>query len=135
MIDKGRGGYPRGDWLSDASQELRRIENPNMAKTTYNRIAQAIDDFQTALGPKDEVGALLAMFGREVLIHIHDIGFYNPQLIVFYGQTQDGNKVRLVQHQSQVNILLMAVRPLEGQEPRRLGFDLDDDGSQSATQE
>lgn len=36
---------------------------------------------------------------------------------------EDGQEVQLVQHVSQVNVLLVAVKALQGHPARRIGFD------------
>ena len=55
-------------------------------------------------------------------------------MIVFYGELEDGSRVELVQHLSQLNLLLVAVKRSNPEEPRRvIGFttspepDIEDD--------
>ena len=44
-------------------------------------------------------------------------------MIVFYGELEDGSRVELVQHLSQLNLLLVAVKRTNPEEPRRvIGF-------------
>ena len=60
---------------------------------------------------------------QSLTFHVDSIGFYNPSLISFYGQMDDGSPVQLVQHVSQISFLLMAVERLDPTKPkRRFGF-------------
>ena len=44
-------------------------------------------------------------------------------IITFYGRGQDGNSVELLQHISQLSVLLVALKKVH-EEPRRIGFEL-----------
>ena len=70
-----------------------------------------------------EVGAKLVSFGESILIHIDSIGYWNPQLISFLGFDNQGNRVQLVQHVSQISFLLIAL-PRENKERPRIGYKL-----------
>ena len=70
-----------------------------------------------------EIGARLVTFGNQEVIHIEDVGYWGPDLLIFYGTNSEGKPQQLLQHQSQVNVLLVAV-PKEGPKPRRIGFEL-----------
>jgi hypothetical protein len=72
------------------------------------------------LDPSLEIGARLVSFTANEVIHIDDVGYWGPDIIKFYGHTSDGRAVELMQHLSQLNVLLMAVKPVA--EPRRIGF-------------
>lgn len=114
--------------MADSSMRLQesiergRRETFGHADVIFDRLMKQISDFQATLKPEEEVGAYLASFGREMLIHIENIGYRNPYLIVFRG-VLDTNKdrVELVQHATQVNVLLRAV-PKIGETARRIGF-------------
>jgi hypothetical protein len=52
-----------------------------------------------------------------------DIGYWNPSLISFQGRTDDGQPVELIQHVSQISILLMKLkRPDPSKPKRKIGF-------------
>ena len=72
----------------------------------------------------NEVGLQLCNFGQKFTIYIQDIGFWNPSLIRFYGIDVDTkNPVELIQHVSQINILLIKLPKLEPSEPKNpIGF-------------
>ena len=46
-------------------------------------------------------------------------------MIVFYGKNDNGEPVQLIQHTSQLSVLLVAVRK-QAERPRRIGFILDE---------
>ncbi len=93
------------------------------ADVMYDRLIQQIAEFEKDLDTEHEIGAMLASFGREVVIHIESIGYHNPYFIVFYGSNSvDGAKVKLVQHVSQINVLFVSVKVNENRPARRIGF-------------
>lgn len=101
--------------------DIPRLEDPNHVKWMYKRISRSIIEFEKELDDTKEVGARLVSFNANETILIDDLGYWGPDLIKFYGTNKDGNKVELMQHTSQVNVLLVAV-PVEGEKPNRIGF-------------
>ena len=63
--------------------------------------------------------------GQAGVLAIEGVGFFDPDLVTFYGRDEDGLKTQLIQHVSQLNVLLRAV-PKEQPEdpPRRIGFQM-----------
>lgn len=59
-------------------------------------------------------------------IHIQGIGFFAPDIITFYGRSSDGKTCQLVQHLSQLSVMLAAAPKITG-EPVRIGFRLGQD--------
>ncbi len=58
-------------------------------------------------------------------IRIQGVGFFAPDLITFYGADETGAKTQMVQHVSQLNVMLKSARKLrEGEAPNRIGFNL-----------
>jgi hypothetical protein len=101
--------------------------NPNLASEFEERLTKMIKDFEEELEPTQEVGVRLVSFGQTVVFHLQDIGYYNPSLIRFYGRTENGEPVELIQHVSQISVLLMRVPALDPEQPRRIGFHARDD--------
>jgi len=97
------------------------------ADVMWERLNSAIVDFQKEISDDEEVGVPLASFGQSIVLHIDKIGDRTPELIIFFGRLlqKDGTSERaeLLQHISQVNLLLLAVKTPKGEEPRRIGFD------------
>jgi hypothetical protein len=97
--------------------------NPNLASAFYTRIVEMINEFESGLNEQEEVGVRLVSFGQTVQFHIEDISYYNPSLITFIGRLDNGSKVELIQHVSQISFLLMSLPKLDEEQPaRRLGF-------------
>lgn len=96
------------------------------AQSMYERLVRAIIEFESALDEEHEVGAQLVSFDDKQTFNIMDIGFWDPDLIIFFGVTQANNRVQLMQHISQINIMLVAMPKVEKKSPpRRIGFILE----------
>lgn len=93
----------------------------NPAKWAYERIAKSIIAFEKELDPDEEVGARLVSFGGNEVIHIDDLGYWGPDFVKFYGRTSDDRNVELIQHISQVSVMLVAVKT-EDESAKRIGF-------------
>lgn len=98
------------------------IRNYQLADWTYECLVETINEFETELSD-DEISALtVAMFSNKPII-IDSIGFKNPNIIVFYGHFENGSRVDLVVHQSQINLCLIPVKRPDTSVPRRkIGF-------------
>jgi len=102
---------------------LRTAGELAYASVMHDRLMREIGDFEENLQDDEQVGAYLASFGRSVDIIIDDIGYHNPYLIVFYGRPDDGAIVELVQHVTQLSVLLTAKKlPDPNDKPKRIGF-------------
>ena len=59
------------------------------------------------------------------VIRIEGMGYFDPDIVTFYGTDGSGARTQLVQHVTQLNVLLRAVpKPQEADAPRRIGFHL-----------
>lgn len=108
------------------SFEVPRFEDKtiNPAKWMYERLAKYIKDFEAGLDEDHEIGARLVTFGTSVTFHIEDMGYYGPDIITFHGKNDLGEDIQLIQHTSQLSVLLVAVKK-QAEKPRRIGFILD----------
>jgi hypothetical protein len=63
------------------------------------------------------------------VLRIEGIGYFDPDIVTFYGRDDSGAKTQLIQHVSQLSVTLRAV-PKEGdsEPPRRIGFQLSSSG-------
>jgi hypothetical protein len=132
VIPSRRAVMADHDPLSFASQlaKLAHVHAPilpdstvNPARWMHGRIVQSIIDFEAALDETQEIGARLVNFGEREPIHITDVSYMGPHLVIFHGTNLDGRPVQLLQHVTQVSVLLVAL-PKEHERPRRIGFDL-----------
>lgn len=89
----------------------------------YRRLVDAIQRFEKGLGDRHEVGACLAAFGATETIHLRDLDYQSSGVLVFSGKNGRGEERLVVQHISQLNVLLVAVDKL-GDAPARIGFRL-----------
>jgi hypothetical protein len=102
--------------------------NPNLASEFYKRLIKWIQEFDNNLDQEHEVGIRLVSFGQNVTFHLEDMGYMNPSLISFSGVTEDGEPVELIQHVSQISILLLKVKRIDAQHPKKpIGFMSQDD--------
>lgn len=97
------------------------LSETNPAAWTYERLGEYIKDFESKLDTDHEIGARLVSFGQSVTFHIQNVGYYGPDIISFDGIDSNGLKVQLIQHMSQLSVLLIAMDRLEDK-PKRIGF-------------
>ena len=94
------------------------------AQWAYERIILYIQNFEQQLDNNHEVG--MGLTGGEAgVIRIEGLGFYEPDIITFYGTNGDGAKTQLIQHVTQLNVTLVASpKHIDQPEPTRIGFRL-----------
>jgi Family of unknown function (DUF6173) len=99
------------------------------AESMYQRLMKYIGQFELQLDRDHEVGGRFVQFGDDRHFHIADVGYWNPDIITFDGFDNAGNRVKLIQHVTQLNVLLVALRKMAppAEPPRRIGFDLGDE--------
>lgn len=102
---------------------LKPPKSLNPAKWMHERIVSSINDFEKRLDSDHEVGARLVSFGSDVTFHIEDVGYWGPDMIIFHGVSTEGKRVQLLQHVSQLSVLLVAADKVH-EKARRIGFDL-----------
>ncbi|MCP5089251.1 MAG: hypothetical protein GY952_20935 [Rhodobacteraceae bacterium] len=102
----------------------RPLEQKSPAEWAYERVVLYIQEFEKQLDGDQEVG--LGFAGSEVgTLHIQGMGYFAPDMITFYGVDPSGAKMQLVQHVSQLSVMLIA-SPKEdaNREANRIGFKL-----------
>ena len=112
---------------SDEGRSLAEGLNPNAspAEWAFARISRLIEDMEKQIDPEQEVAANLVGAPGGVALRIDDVGYWAPDLVMFYCETGDGRRVRIVQHYTQLSVALSAQpKPPEAPEPRRIGFQL-----------
>lgn len=87
----------------------------------YKSLQESFEQFETELDTDHEIALRLVSFGKEIDFRPEKIGFTVPNLITFSGVTDFGERVQLVQHVSQLNYMLRAVKKLHDQ-PARIAF-------------
>jgi hypothetical protein len=116
-----KGGViePAGDEAQPPAEQ--RPFDP--AAWMHERIVHQILEFEKNLGPDHEIGGRFVEGPSNEPLHIQNVASWGPDMIMFVGQFPDGRKFELLQHYSQVSMLLVAVPKLKKQ-PRRIGFEL-----------
>jgi Family of unknown function (DUF6173) len=95
----------------------------NLASEFYSRLTKWIEQFDQGLDSEHEVGVRLVSFGQAVTFHLSDMSYWNPSLISFSGKTDNGDPVELIQHVSQISILLTRLKRPNPEQPKRpIGF-------------
>ena len=102
---------------------VKEGESLELASEFFKQLSHYMDEFDKELNQEHEVGIKLVNFGQTVQFTVHNIGYFNPKLICFYGETPDGSAIQLVQHVNQISFLLTAVQRKNPEEPKRpIGF-------------
>jgi hypothetical protein len=123
-----RSDYETHKLLEGIKNPLVETAHSNLASEFHSRLAGWINDFDAGLDQEHEVGVRLVSFGQTVVFHLHSMGYWNPSLISFSGLTDDGNPVELIQHVTQISILLMKVPRKDLSKPKQpIGFGVDTD--------
>lgn len=96
------------------------------ARRAVRQLLEEIREFDAQLDSAVEVGAWLAQFAAVGVVHIRAVSYRQPHMIVFLGELEDGHQVRLVQHLSQLNCLLVAAKRASPETPKEpIGFPVD----------
>jgi hypothetical protein len=119
---KNSGACPDKDTLPKALKESNAEKSP--AQWAYERIILYIQNFEKQLDNEHEVGMGLAG-GSAGVIKIEGLGYYDPDIVTYYGTNEAGAKMQMIQHVSQLNVMLMASpKNIDQAEPNRIGFQL-----------
>ena len=102
----------------------RPVSSKSPAEWAFERLILYIQDFEKALDSEHEVAMGFAG-GEAGVLRIEGMGFFDPDIITFHGHDEDGARTQLVQHVSQLNVMLRALpKRLPQEAPRRIGFRL-----------
>ncbi|MFN3938161.1 MAG: DUF6173 family protein [Gemmobacter sp.] len=100
------------------------INAKSPARWAYERLILYIRNFETKLEAGQEVAIGFAGSDAGVL-RIEGLGYFDPDIVTFYGTDEDGTRTQLIQHVSQLNVMLQAIRTGTAETPpRRIGFRL-----------
>lgn len=119
----GKIGRSSLSYIPDITYPL--IKDINHAERIYEILMEYIQDFEALLDKDQEIGAHLVSFGRDVIFHIQSIGYHGPDVITFFGETESKEKIQLIQHISQLNVLFVATKKIH-EEAKRIGFNLEE---------
>ncbi|WP_212524955.1 DUF6173 family protein [Actibacterium sp. MT2.3-13A] len=102
----------------------RPVQQKSAAEWAYERLILYIQNFEEHLDDAHEVAIGLTS-GSAGVLKIQGVGYFEPDIITFYGTDESGARTQLVQHVSQLNVTLRALPKPEGaSEATRIGFRL-----------
>lgn len=108
------------------------VKQKSAAEWAYERIIVYLKNFEEQLDNEHEVAMGFAG-GDAGVLRIEGMGYFDPDIITFYGSEESGAKMQLIQHVSQLNVMLRALpKQLDQPEPNRIGFRLAADLENSA---
>jgi hypothetical protein len=94
------------------------------AQWAYERLILYIRNFEEKLDAEHEV-AMGFTGGQTGIMRIEGLGFFDPDIITFYGTDPSGARTQMVQHVSQLNVALRALpKHVKTEPPQRIGFQL-----------
>jgi len=113
---------PCEETLPPALRESSETKSP--ARWAYERLILYIRNFEAQLDNAHEV-AMGFTGGDAGVIRIEGLGYFDPDLVTFFGTDPQGARTQLVQHVTQLNVMLRALPKMaEAEAPRRIGFRL-----------
>lgn len=111
--------------LADVPATLKRpVSKKSPARWAYERLIVYIQNFEKQLDPEHEV-AMGVTGGEMGILRIEGMGYFDPDIVTFYGSDETGARTQLIQHVSQLTVMLRALpKRSEAKEPNRIGFRL-----------
>jgi hypothetical protein len=107
-----------------AAMSREPVAAKSPAQWAYERLILYIQNFEEQLDNEHEV-AMGFTGGDAGVLRIEGIGYFDPDIVTFYGTDDAGAKTQLIQHVSQLGVMLRALpRHRARSEPRRIGFRL-----------
>lgn len=107
----------------------KKVEKPKSpAEWAHDRLVMYIRNFESQLDAAQEIA--MGFAGDEAgVLRIEGIGYFDPDIVTFYGRDESGAKTQLIQHVSQLSVTLRAVpKEADSEPPRRIGFQLGSGG-------
>ncbi len=87
------------------------LENQKLREPNYG-FEFALSEFESSLSENQEIVIQQFGGGNDTSFHLRTVEKICSDLIQFTGVSLDGNNVVLIQHPSQLNLLLLALKPL-----------------------
>ena len=100
------------------------VASKSAAEWAYERLVLYIRDFESQLDAQQEI-AMGFTGGQAGVLRIEGMGYFDPDIVTFYGVDEQGIRTQLIQHVPQLGVTLRALpRIADRAEPRRIGFRL-----------
>ncbi|MCT4557525.1 MAG: DUF6173 family protein [Pelagimonas sp.] len=108
-----------------AALTKKPLKQKSPAEWAYERLILYIQKFEETLDNEHEVA--MGMVGGDAgVLRIEGMGFFDPDIVTFYGSDPSGARTQLIQHVTQLNVMLRAMPKAvpQTEKPRRIGFRL-----------
>lgn len=103
------------------------VSKKSPAQWAYERVVLYLKNFEEQLDGDHEV-AIGFVGANASVLRIEGMGYFDPDIVTFYGSDPSGGRTQLVQHVSQLNVMLRTLPKAVEQEPAvRIGFQLAQD--------
>jgi hypothetical protein len=100
------------------------VAKKSPAQWAYERTVLYLKKFEEGLDDGHEIAMGFAGTDAGVL-KIEGMGYFDPDIVTFYGADAEGGKMQLVQHVSQLSVVFRALpKKVETAAPNRIGFKL-----------
>ncbi|MDA7424972.1 DUF6173 family protein [Thalassococcus lentus] len=100
------------------------VTQKSPAEWAHERLVLYLQAFEQQLDNEHEVAMGFAG-GEAGVLRIEGLGYFDPDIVTFYGTDPSGARMQLIQHVSQLSVVLRAMpKEVEQEEPRRIGFRL-----------
>ncbi len=109
----------------DVPEELKKAAaKKSPARWAYERIIFYIKKFEETLDNEHEL-AMGFVGSTSGTLKIEGMGYFDPDIVTFYGTDPTGAKTQMIQHVTQMNVTLRALpKHIDAAEPNRIGFRL-----------
>lgn len=109
--------------LSETDKTDAKNFRDNPAKWTCKHLIELVNEFEEELSPDQQAGVQLPNNGSQ-MFQIDGIGYEGSEIVIFYLLSHTHEPVRIVQHITQLNLLLVTVQRMDDvSKPRRkIGF-------------
>lgn len=101
------------------SETIHNRHNP--AGYMLDRLRFLINNFQANMSDEAEIGITVVGGGSDPSFHLRQIAASDPDMLIFDGLDERGRNVQLLQHHSQMSVMLIEMPKLE-EKPHRIGF-------------
>jgi hypothetical protein len=108
------------------------VAQKSPAQWAYERLVVYLQKFEEQLDGDHEVA--MGFTGADAgVLRIEGMGYFDPDIITFYGSDPAGSRMQHIQHVSQLNVILRASpKAVQGAAPNRIGFRLVEDLKEEA---
>lgn len=104
------------------NQLKNEIAQTNNAEYMAKVIGQRIVDFQSTLSEVQDVALQIIQFNNSITLYVTKVSHLGLGLIVFQGSDSANNPCEIVQHISQINVLMAIVAKPADIPHRKIGF-------------